>query len=132
MRKALTDLPVLDEPKLRQKVGEWDSLLHSGPGSNRVVVEWSVSTGVNCFVFPAADRSSGVSLTTPALQSKSGEPYADYLEFTFVPHVAEVIRETGVPVQVNCVDLRPVQTQRARRRAIEAIAHEKTGAAAHH
>jgi hypothetical protein len=125
MHKALHHLPDVDTNALNAKAAAWQALLSSGPGLNRVVVEWSVGKGPNCFVYPAADRSQGVSLTQGIVATESDERYADFLEYDFVPKVAATLEQAGVPVQVNCVDLRPVQTQRARRRVIEAAAKAK-------
>ncbi|MBC8102281.1 MAG: hypothetical protein H7Z41_06815 [Cytophagales bacterium] len=127
MHKALSNLPVLDTAGLRQKTGAWASLLAAGPGLNRVVVEWSVSKGPNCFVYPAGDRAQGFDATSGVVSTQSDERYADFLEFDFVPQVVATLRSENVPVQVNCVDLRPIQTQRARRRVLEAAAKVKTG-----
>jgi hypothetical protein len=127
MHKALHHLPVVDVEALRNKAASWQSLLTSGPGLNRVIVEWSVGKGPSCFVYPAADRSQGISLTAGIVGTQSDERYADYLEYEFVPKVVSTLEQAGVPVQVNCVDLRPVQTQRARRRVLEAAAKVKVG-----
>jgi hypothetical protein len=127
MHKALHHLPAVNVEALRSKAAAWQPLLTLGPGLNRVIVEWSVGKGPSCFVYPAADRSQGVSLTAGIVGTQSDERYADYLEYEFVPKVIATLEQAGVPVQVNCVDLRPVQTQRARRRAIEAAAKVKVG-----
>ena len=127
MLKALHEVPTLDERTLRRRVATWKPILAAGPGANRIVVEWSVVRGPNCFVFPAADRSKGINVTQGFAGTQSDERWADFLEFTFVPQVVQSLNPEGVPIQVNCVDLRPVQTQRARRRATDAAAHAKTG-----
>jgi len=127
MLKALHDVPTLDTATFRRRVAGWKPLLSSGPGLNRIVVEWGVIKGPNVFVYPAADRAQGVNLTAGSAGKQSDERWADFLEFQFVPQVVEALKAESVPVQVNCVDLRPVQTQRARRRAIEAAGHAKTG-----
>jgi hypothetical protein len=127
MHKALHDLPNLETKTLLQKAAGWKPLLASGPGLNRIVVEWSVGRGPNCFAYPAADRSQGINLTSGVTSTQSDERYADFLEFDFVPKVVAALQETGTPVQVNCVDLKPIQTQRTRRRAIEAAGREKLG-----
>lgn len=127
MHKALNNLPTLDTKALAAKAASWQPLLQSGPGLNRIVVEWSVGKGPNCFVYPAADRSEGINLTAGVTAGQSDERYADFLEYEFVPTVVAALQQSGVPVQVNCVDLRPVQTQRARRRVIEAAGKAKLG-----
>lgn len=127
MHKALSHLPTLDTSALQAKAAAWQPLLASGPGLNRVVVEWSVGKGPSCFVYPAADRAQGVNLTSGVVGTQSDERYADFLEYDFVPKVVATLQQSGVPVQVNCVDLRPVQTQRARRHVIEAASKAKLG-----
>lgn len=129
MLKPLANLPVLDSAELRQTAGEWKGL-PGPPGSDRLVVEWGVMRGPNVFVFPAAKRSAGVHLVQRA-SSTSDERWADHLEFTFVPQVVAALEADGHRVQVNCVDLRPLQIQRARRRTIEAAAHARTGHTPH-
>ncbi|MES2460862.1 MAG: hypothetical protein V4671_09775 [Armatimonadota bacterium] len=127
MHKALHHLPELDAKALNAKAASWQPLLSSGPGLNRVVVEWSVGKGPSCYVYPAADRSQGVNLAAGIVGTQSDERYADFLEYDFVPKVVSVLEQAEVPVQVRCVDLRPVQTQRARRRVIEAASKAKLG-----
>lgn len=127
MHKALHPLPVLDTNALNAKAAAWQPLLASGPGLNRVVVEWSVGKGSNCYVYPAADRAQGENLTAGVVGTQSDERYADFLEYDFVPKVVSALEQAGVPVQVRCVDLRPIQTQRARRRVIEAAGKAKLG-----
>lgn len=127
MLKALQNVPTLDAPALLRRVAAWKPLFEAGPGLNRIVVEWSVIKGPNCFVYPAADRTKGVNLTEGFGGVQSDERWADFLEFHFVPEVVDALKNAPAPVQVICVDLRPIQIQRARRRALEAAAHAKTG-----
>jgi len=128
MLKALHDVPVFEERSFRRRIGNWKPLLAAaGPGADRIVIEWSVVRGPSCFVFPAADRTKGINLTQNFAGTQSDERWADFLEYTFVPQVVHALQAEGIRVQVNCVDLRPVQTQRARRRVIAAAAHAKSG-----
>lgn len=127
MLKALNNVPTFEEGLFRRRSAGWKALLGAGPGLNRVVVEWGVIKGPSVFVYPAADRTKGVNLTEGFHRTQSDERWADFLEYDYVPRVVNFLKAEGFPVQVNCVDLRPVQTQRARRRAIEAAAHAKSG-----
>lgn len=133
MHKSLTNLPVFDAAAFSKQSLGWKKLMAGGtPGSDRVVVEWSVGRGPSCFVYPAGKRDLGVNLTANTTHTQSDERWADFLEFEFVPQVvAELEREKYRP-QVICADLRPVQIQRARRRTLEAAARAKTGDTVHH
>jgi|GEM_PF-654830 hypothetical protein len=132
MQKALRNQPTFEPGRFSERVAPWKSL-SGGPGSNRVVVEWSVGKGPSVFVYPAARRAEGFDLLEGLGAHQSDERWADFLEFEYVPQVVEALKSGGHNPQVICVDLRPVQTMRARRRALEAAAREKAGGvAAHH
>ena len=130
MHKALTGLPTLDPDSFAWRVRDWRPLM-AGPGNDRVVVEWCVTSGPKVFVYPAARRAAGFDLAEGASRTHSDERWADFLEFTFVPQVVAALQEAGYKPQVVCADQRPVQTMRQRRREIEARSREKTGAAPH-
>ena len=128
MEKALKGLPVLDHDALHARADGWRKIVQSaGPGGNRVVIEWLVNRGPNCFVFPAGKRAEGVNVTAHASHRQSDERWADFLEFDFIPQVEAALKDLGFTPQVICADLRPVQIMRQRRRTIEALAHAKTG-----
>jgi hypothetical protein len=112
-------LPPIDGNALRWRVRSWEPYL-AAPLSNRVIVEWSTGLGPKVFIYPKGNRSVGVHLVeTPAIQaSNTGEVWADYLEYDFVPYVAYHLDGTGVRVDVQCADQKPVQIMRERRRAI--------------
>ena len=133
MHKALHNLPVFDRESFTQTAENWKKALKgAAPGGNRVIVEWSTSRGPSCFVYPAAHRANGVNLTAGVPHTQSDERWADFLEHEFIPPVVAALEDEGFPlVQVNCVDLRPVQTMRARRRAVEAVAQARTGETDH-
>ncbi len=126
MRKALTNTPEFDSAAFLWRIRDWRPLL-DGPGNNRVVVEWCVTSGPKCFVYPAARRSAGLDLCADVPGETSDERWADWLEFEFIPHVVRALEHDGFPVQVICADQRPIQTMRQRRRALEKFAHERTG-----
>jgi hypothetical protein len=130
MHKPLSNFPVLDTPGFTARLAEWQPILAKAQsGMNRVVIEWDVIQGPRCFVYPAGQRALGVDLCADGVTRKSDERWADFLEYQFVPSVADAVTHHGLNPQVICVDLRPVQIQRQRRRALEATAHAKTGLA---
>lgn len=126
MRKALSQTPSFDPDAFLWRIRDWKALL-AGPGNNRVVVEWCVTNGPKCFVYPAAQRPAGFDICADAPHDTSDERWADWLEFQFVPQVVSTLEGDGFPVQVICADQRPVQIMRQRRRNLEQIAHERTG-----
>jgi hypothetical protein len=133
MHKALQNLPVFDPEGFRTQTAGWKEIVRAaGPGGGRIVVEWGVGRGPNVFVYPATKRAAGIHLVSAASNGQSDERWADFLEFEYLPKVVDALKTDGHNPQVNCVDLRPLQVQRARRRTIEANAREKTGAAATH
>jgi hypothetical protein len=127
MEKALKNTPVLDPDAFRQRVSAWKSV----GASRRVIVEWSTGTGPSVFVCPAGSRNLGFALVEGGNATGSDERWADFLEFTYLPQVADALRAEGYDAEVLCVDLRPLVVQRARRRQIEAAARAKAGVAAH-
>jgi len=133
MHKALKDLPVFDPATFRGRTADWKKIVQGAPaGGHRVVIEWGVMRGPNCFVYPATRRGLGINLMANVAHAESDERWADYLEFEYVPQVVKALLDDGMNPQVICVDLRPIQIQRERRRAIEAAARAKSGVAAHH
>ena len=133
MQKALNNLPVFQAGPFTQKVAPWKEL-KGVPGSNRVVVEWGIALGPKVFVYPAAKREEGYDLLGGLREGRNDERWADFLEYEYVPQVVEALKAGGHNPQVNCIDMRPMQTMRARRRALEAAGREKSGhgAVAHH
>ena len=132
MHKPLTNLPVFDEADFRAKTADWQS--HKSRLGFRVCVEWNTvsSAGPQVYVYPAGERAKGF----PAFERLSfdalDERWADFLELTYIPQLVAALEADGYPVDVMCVDLRPLQVQRARRRAIEAASHAKTASSAAH
>jgi len=130
MRKALTGLPELDPAALAWRIRDWKPLMQ-GPGNDRIVIEWNVTNGPCCFVYPAARRAAGFDLAANASHTSSDERWADFLELTFVPAVVEAIEGAGFRTQIVCADQRPVIAMRVRRRAHEALAHAHGNVHAH-
>lgn len=114
-------LPPIDGNSLRWRVRSWEPFLMASQTSNRVIVEWSTGLGPKVFIYPMGNRAVGVHLVeTPPVQSSStGEAWADYLEYEYVPYIAYHLDGTGVRVDVQCADQKPVQIMRERRRAIK-------------
>ena len=128
MEKPLKNVPVFNESEFRERARTaWTKT--GAERGQRVVVEWSTGNGPNCYVYPAGDRMAGILLTEGVLPVTNDERWADFLEFDFVPRVTQALEEEGYRPDVICVDLSPLRTQRARRRAIEAAAKAKSGAA---
>ncbi len=129
MHKPLAPLPVFDADAFATKLAQWKPIVGKAvPGMARLVVEWNVIQGPSVFVYPASQRSTGEELITDGAKRTSDERWADFLEQQYVPLVVSAIQSAGLTPQVICTDLRPVQTQRTRLRAIAAAAREKSGA----
>jgi hypothetical protein len=113
-------LPPIDGNALRWRVRSWETFLTVSPLNNRVIVEWSTGLGPKVFLYPVGNRAAGVHLVeTPQVQASStGEAWADYLEFEYVPYIAYHLDGTGVRVDIQCADQKPVQKMRERRRLI--------------
>lgn len=124
MHAELTGIPHFEPAAFLWRIRDWKPLL-TGPGNNRVVVEWCVTNGPKCYVYPAARRAAGIDLCADASHATSDERWADWLEFTLVPQVVDTLRSDGFPPQIICADQRPIQVMRARRRAMEAAARER-------
>ena len=120
MHKALDNKPTLDAHLTQNLVKasrEW-KLLPTGPGLDRTVIEWGTGKGPNVYVFPAADRTAGLSVVQ-IKTSGSDERWADCLEFEFVPELTQFLAGLGLKPQVICVDQRPILIMRERRRSLE-------------
>lgn len=126
MQKPLGGTPTFDPADFRQKTRRWPGASDTATGQ-RIVVEWSVMHGPDCFVYPAGDRGAGFNLLDHMAPAGSDERWADYLDFEYVPQIVNALENDGYRPQVICVDLRPLQVQRARRRAIDAAAKAKSG-----
>lgn len=124
MERALHNLPAFDRAAFEKTAGGFKAQA-AGPGTERTVIEWSISAGPRVFVYPAASRKAGVNLLADMEASGTDERYADWLEFEYVPRVVDAVRALGQHPQVICTDQRPVQVMRARRRALAAGALAK-------
>lgn len=134
MNKPLNNLPVFDETDFRAKTADWKA--YASRLGFRVCVEWNTvsSAGPQVFVYPSGERAKGFPAFARQPLDTLDERWADYLELEYIPQIVRALEADGYPVDVMCVDLRPLQVQRARRRALEAAAQAKAGvpaAAAH-
>ena len=127
MQKALKNTPEFDAQAFRSHLDAWKST----GASRRVIVEWSTGAGPNVFAYPAGNRAGGVRLVGGGDATGSDERWADFLEFEYLPPVAETLGRDGFAPEILCVDLRPLVVQRARRRQIDAAARAKAGAPTH-
>jgi hypothetical protein len=133
MHKPLSNLPTLDAETFAADCAAWKGVVaRAKPGLGRVVIEWNVIKGPVVFAYPASDRALGKDLIADGVKRPNDERYADYLEYEYVPRVVEAVKAAGLTPQVICTDLKPVQTQRARLRAMSAAARERSGDAGHH
>ncbi|MBC8141187.1 MAG: hypothetical protein H7Y38_07075 [Armatimonadetes bacterium] len=122
--KRLQNLPAFDREAFEKLAGDWKNA-KGAPGSNRTVIEWTISTGARCFVYPASNRAAGKNLLATLGANDTDERYADWLEFDYVPEVVNAANNLELNPQVICTDLRPLQIQRARRRQLAANALTK-------
>ncbi len=126
MHKPLQGTPPFNEIEFRNRAGNW-LMAQSTTPNQRVVVEWSTMHGPSVYVYPPGDRVAGFNVTEEVKGTSSDERWADFLEYEFVPKVVRALEADGYKPQVVCVDLRPLQVQRARRREIEAAGKAKAG-----
>ncbi len=127
--KRLQNLPAFDKAAFEILAGGWRNM-SGAPGSNRTVIEWNISTGARCFVYPATDRKAGQNLLATLGANDTDERYADWLEFDYVPQVVDAANALELNPQVICTDLRPLQIQRARRRQLAQAAKAKVAGSA--
>lgn len=131
MLKQLQNKPTFDAAALREQIRDWKPAAAAGDDLQRVVIEWSTGTGPHCYVYVPGKRPGGIKLVGGGDHTGSDERWADFLEYEYVPQVADAVEAEGFAPHVICVDLRPLVIQRERRRTIAAAAHAKSGVAAH-
>lgn len=124
MHTAFTPPPTFPQQAFRARISSWKRLLNQ-PGADRIIIEWGIGLGVKVIVYPAGSRSHGFTLLENVPVPANDERWADYLEETYLPQVAETVDSVGIQAQIICVDQRPIQIMRARRRAQEKVAHER-------
>ncbi len=113
MDRKLHHEPDFDTDTLRRKVELWKQ-----NNALRIVFEWSTGTGPNVFYYPQGERRQGVKWTVAVETYNYNEVYADFIENTLLPRLAEVVRARGLEATLLNVDLQPLQVQRQRRRQL--------------
>lgn len=114
MDRKLHHEPSFDTDTLRQKAELWKQ-----NNVTRIVFEWSTGTGPTVFYFPQGERRHGVKWTVAVDTYNYNEVYADFIEHTLLPRLAEIVQSRGLQAVPLNVDLQPLQVQRQRRRQIE-------------
>ena len=114
MERTLHQEPAFDADTLREKCDLWKR-----NGVSQVMIEWSTGTGPTLFYYPAGERRLGVKWIAAVETYNYNEVFADFIEYTLIPRLQEIIRSRGLESAVRCVDLQPLQVQRQRRRQIE-------------
>lgn len=114
MDRKLHHEPSFDTDILRQKADLWKQNKVS-----RIVFEWSTGTGPTVFYFPQGERRHGVKWTVAVDTYNYNEVYADFIEYTLLPRLAEIVQSRGLEAGLLNVDLQPLQVQRQRRRQLE-------------
>lgn len=114
MERKLHQEPVFDLDLLRQNLDLWKQ-----NGVRTIIIEWSTGIGPTVFYYPADQRRVGVKWTAAVEVFNYNEIYADFIEKTLVPRIAETIASRQMESSVRCVDLQPIQVQRQRRHDIE-------------
>jgi hypothetical protein len=118
MLKPLANKPEFDPIAFRGRTADWRRIVQNAPiGMKRVVVEWNVTRGPSCFIYPAAKRALGFDLCADGSTRASDERWADFLEYELVPRIVATIAEEGLNPQIICTDQRPIQIMRERRRS---------------
>lgn len=123
MDRKLHHEPSFNTDTLRQKADLWKQNKVS-----RIVFEWSTATGPTVFYFPQGERRHGVKWTVAVDTYNYNEVYADFIEYTLLPRLAEIVQSRGLEASLLNVDLQPLQVQRQRRRQLE----HREAASGHH
>ncbi len=124
MHKPFTPPPPFPREAFLARISPWKKL-QGEPGSDRIVIEWGLGQGPKVIIYPASARNQGFNLLEGLSAPANDERWADYLETTYLPQVAEAVNLTGTTAQIICADQRPIQTMRQRRREQEKVAHAR-------
>ena len=116
MHAPLRNQPTFAPESFAARIAAWRKL-PTTPGQDRVVIEWGIGQGPKVIVFPAASRAAGFSLLAGTTGAANDERWADFLETEFLPQVVKAVEGAGQTPQVICVDQRPIQAMRVRRRS---------------
>ncbi|MEI6431338.1 MAG: hypothetical protein WCP07_04070 [bacterium] len=133
MHSSLKNVPVFDAPDFRGRTADWKKIVDTAStGQKRTVIEWGVAKGPLCLAYPASRRDLAIQIVGSRTLTGSDERWADYLEFEYVPQVVAALTADNLNPQVICIDQRPIQIMRERRRELESFAHSRAGDANHH
>lgn len=116
MHAPLNNLPTFHADAFLARIASWRKL-KTTPGQDRVVIEWGIGVGPKVIVYPPASREMGFNLLAETAGAANDERWADFLEATYLPQVAKAVKDAGQTPQVICIDQRPIQAMRVRRRS---------------
>jgi hypothetical protein len=114
MEHRLSKQPAFDFDSFRTTVDQWKTL-----GASSVVFEWNTGLGPSIFYYPSGNRQFGVKWAETVPTTEYNELYADFLEYTLVPQLTEIIASRGLTYRAFCADQQPIMVMRMRRREIE-------------
>jgi hypothetical protein len=114
MEHKLAKQPEFDFDAFRETIDTWMK-----SGASTVVVEWNTGLGPTIFYYPAGNREFGLKWTESVPTVQYNELYADYIDYTLVPKLKEIIASRGISARVVCADQQPILVMRMRRREIE-------------
>ena len=123
MEHKLSKQPQFDFDAFRANVDSWKKY-----GSPTIVIEWTTGLGPTLYYYPAGHRELGVKWTEAVPTVQYNELYADYLDYTLVPSLTEIVSSRSLGFRVVCADQQPILVMRMRRRE---IAHAEHVASAH-
>jgi len=118
MEHKLAKQPQFDFDSFRATIDTWQKA-----GATTVVIEWNTGLGPTLFYYPAGNREFGVKWTETVPTVQYNELYADYLDYTLVPQLKEIVHARGITTRVICADQQPILVMRMRRREIEHAEH---------
>ena len=118
MEHKLAKQPVFDFDSFRSTIDHWKSI-----GATSVVIEWNTGLGPTIFYYPTGNRPFGVKWTETVPTVEYNELYADYIEYTLIPQLTEIISSRGLTSRAFCADQQPILVMRLRRREIENAQH---------
>jgi hypothetical protein len=114
MEHKLAKQPAFDFDNFRANIDHWKNL-----GASRVIVEWNTGLGPSLFYYPAGNREFGVKWTESVPTVEYNELYADFIEYTLVPKITEIVASRELSHRAFCADQQPIMVMRQRRREIE-------------
>jgi hypothetical protein len=122
MEHKLARQPQFDFDTFRNSVDSWKKA-----GSSSVVIEWNTGLGPTVFYYPAGNREFGVKWTEAVPTVQYNELYADFLEYTLIPSLTEIVDSRSLSCRTVCADQQPILVMRLRRREIAHAEHAVSG-----